>query len=106
MAWLILPWGLAWMLAGIRWGPWIVGWLNEKGMDPGDRPYTQAEIERADCFRCGSPASHQWQVCADHNIWRPLCFSCDVQLNRQTLEWMGHPQAHALMLDYISTREV
>lgn len=71
---------------------------------PGERRYTQAEVEAADCFRCGSPAGFQWQVCADGNTWRPLCLPCDVELNRRTLEWMGHPDQHVLMLDYV-TRE-
>lgn len=89
-------------VVGARTGPSVAFWLRRYGEPPGERPYTQAEVEAADCFRCGCPASHQWQVCADGNTYRPLCFACDVELNRRTLEWMGHPEAHVLMLDYIT----
>lgn len=107
-----MPWwcapvaGVLGYLLGVKYGPWLVGWLNERGMEPGERPYTQAEVEAADCFRCGSPAAFQWQVCADANTYRPLCFACDVELNRRTLEWVGHPDQHRLMLEYITKQEV
>lgn len=90
-------------LVGVRTGPWLVAWVERHAYPPGRRQYTQEEVEAADCFRCGQPAHHQWQVCADDNTWRPLCFSCDVELNRRTLAWMGHPDQHRLMLDYISS---
>ena len=78
--------------------PWF---LARRLQRPGRRPWTEGEIAAADCFRCGDPAQHQWQVCADDNTWRPLCWACDVELNRRTLEWMGHPQADRLMLTYV-----
>lgn len=90
-------------LVGVRTGPALVGWLNEKADPPGERPWTNAEIADADCFRCGQPAQHQWQVCADDNIWRPLCWACDVELNRRTLEWMGHPRRAVLMAAYVES---
>lgn len=89
-------------LVGVRTGPRLVGWIDRYAHDPGPRPYTRRELEAADCFRCGSPAAHQWQVCADGNTWRALCFACDVELNRTVLSWMGHPDQHRLMLEYVS----
>lgn len=93
-----------WYAAGRRSGCGQLSWWTRHTKRPGARPYTQAEVEAADCFRCGSPAVHQWQVCADGNVYRPLCWPCDVDLNRKTLEWMGHPKTQELMLDY-TTRE-
>lgn len=55
--------------------------------------YTKAGIQRCKCIRCGAPASFQWQICADNNNYRPLCRSCDVELNRAVLEFMRHPDA-------------
>lgn len=78
-----------------------LSWWTRKTKKPGVRQYTQLEIEAADCFRCGDPAAFQWQVCADGNVWRPLCAPCDVELNRRTLEWMNHPNADQLMAAYV-----
>lgn len=64
------------------------------------RPYTAIGIRRKKCFRCGAPAAAQWQVCADNNVFRPLCASCDVELNRLVLVWMNHPEAEALIQRY------
>ena len=63
-------------------------------------PYTAIGIRRLKCFRCGEQASVQWQVCADNNVFRPLCSKCDVELNRLVLEWMRHPEVEALMAKY------
>ena len=68
---------------------------------PGRRePYTQIGIRRMRCARCGERARYQWQVCADHNTWRPICERCDVELNRMVLEWIGHPETENLMDAY------
>jgi hypothetical protein len=91
-----------WYAVGVHRSKGQLGWWVGHTQRPGRRQYTVAEVAAADCFRCGSPAEHQWQVCADGNTWRPLCFACDVELNRRTLEWMGHPDQHRLMLDYCS----
>ena len=32
---------------------------------------------------------HQWQICADGNIYRPICKECDIALNALVLEFMG-----------------
>lgn len=77
--------------------PW---WWQRRFRRPGRRQYTQAEIAAADCFRCGDPATFQWQCCADGNTWRPLCLACDLALNALVLDWMGHPNADQLMAAY------
>jgi hypothetical protein len=66
-------------------------------------PYTVRGISRVPCFRtgCGSPARHQWQVCADKNTWRPLCLACDVALNDLTLRFMRLPDRARKMRAYV-----
>lgn len=64
------------------------------------KPYTVIGIRRLPCFRCGAKAEHQWQVCADGNVWRPLCRPCDVALNRLVLTWMGDAEVEAKMAVY------
>ena len=54
-------------------------------------PYTATGIRRVPCFRCGKPAEHQWQACADDNLYRPLCLDCDIALNEMVLKWMDFP---------------
>ena len=63
-------------------------------------PYTSEEIGLVGCIRCGSPSRHQWQVCSDANVFRPICRGCDVALNRLVLWWMGHPKKDKLMRRY------
>jgi len=43
------------------------------------------------CFRCGNKAKYQWQICADENIYRPICEECDIELNEIVLKWAGFP---------------
>lgn len=50
-------------------------------------PYTARGIKRVKCFRCGGPAVHQWNICADGG-YRPLCIECDIALNRLVLSFM------------------
>jgi hypothetical protein len=57
------------------------------------RPYTEIGIRRLPCFRCGEPAHAAWQICADENLYRPLCLACDVELNEMVLVWVGDPDA-------------
>lgn len=52
-------------------------------------PYTENGIKRTKCFRCGGKASQQWNVCADNNIYRPICIECDIKLNELVLKFMG-----------------
>jgi len=65
------------------------------------QPYTEIGIRRIPCYRCGKTAVFQWQACADNRLFRPLCTSCDVDLNRLVLEWMGDPQANQKMDAYV-----
>lgn len=53
------------------------------------QPYTEIGIRRLTCVRCGNQASQQWQVCADDNVFRPICIDCDIALNVLVLGWMG-----------------
>ena len=53
------------------------------------KPYTEIGIKRLKCFRCGKQAVHQWQICSDDNIYRPICQDCDIALNELVLKWFG-----------------
>lgn len=63
-------------------------------------PYTAIGISRLPCYRCGKPAYHQWQICADHSLYRPLCVPCDVALNDLVMEWAGFPDRKEKMAAY------
>lgn len=58
---------------------------------PRRTPYTQIGIRRLTCARrgCRNRASQQWQICADRNVYRPICGECDVALNRLVIDFMG-----------------
>lgn len=65
------------------------------------RPYTDLGLRRLACWRCGRrPCTQQWQVCADGNVYRPICTGCDVALNALVLRWAGDPQAEAKIAAY------
>jgi hypothetical protein len=66
------------------------------------QPYTQIGIRRLRCSvaGCEARAEHQWNCCANGNLWMPLCLDHDIELNRITLEWMGHPEADRLISEY------
>lgn len=64
------------------------------------KPYTQAGIRRLPCFRCGRPAEHQWQVCADKNVYRPICTRCDIALNALVLRFMRDPDRAQKLAEY------
>lgn len=55
------------------------------------KPYTELGIQRLKCIRCGYQARTQWNICADGNNYRPLCYNCDIQLNRMVLKWARVP---------------
>lgn len=55
------------------------------------QPYTAIGIKRKKCFRCGSQAEFQWQICSDNNVYRPICRSCDIELNKVVLCFMKFP---------------
>jgi hypothetical protein len=62
--------------------------------------YTSLGIKRVPCVRCGAPAVHQWQVCADQRRYRALCLDCDIALNKLVLEWANDPDAAAKVARY------
>lgn len=65
------------------------------------QPYTEIGITRLPCFRCGQkPGAYQWQVCADGNLYRVVCKSCDVGLNELALRYMNDPDAEAKIARY------
>lgn len=64
------------------------------------KPYTVIGISRCKCFRCGAKAMYQWQICADGNVYRPVCLKCDVELNEVVLKFMGFPDWEAKMESY------
>jgi hypothetical protein len=55
------------------------------------KPYTEAGIARIPCFRCEKPSFFQWQVCSDNNVYRGICKSCDLKLNKLVLKFMKFP---------------
>lgn len=57
-------------------------------MRPRKKPYTVIGVRRLKCFRCGSPAEAQWQICSDGNVYRPICVACDIALNEVVLRFM------------------
>lgn len=64
-------------------------------------PYTERGITRVRCYRCGKkPSAHQWQICADDNLFRPVCAKCDVALNKAVLRFMRDPNAAAKIKRY------
>lgn len=62
--------------------------------------YTNEEIARLKCVRCGNPAVSQWSACADGNLNRPLCKPCDVGLNAVALFFIGDPKARQKIVAY------
>ena len=52
------------------------------------KPYTEIGIKRLKCFRCDNKATQQWQICADGNVYRPICSQCDVVLNYLVMDFM------------------
>lgn len=71
-----------------------------KTRKPRLRPYTNREIVKIGCVRCGAPSSAQWQVCADGNQFRGLCSECDIELNRLILKFFEIPNAAQLLAKY------
>ena len=63
-------------------------------------PYTARGIRRLRCVRCGRPATQQWQICSDGNLYRPICIDCDVELNRLVLEFIGFPHVDDMIVAY------
>ena len=64
-------------------------------------PYTEVGVRRLRCVRCGERAHAQWQVCADGNVYRPICKGCDIALNRLAMEFMRPPGWRAKLRTYV-----
>ena len=67
------------------------------------QPYTEIGMHRGKglpCFRCGKPAHHQWSICSDGNLYRPVCVPCDVAINRIILRFMRFPDWKAKVKRY------
>ena len=64
------------------------------------KAYTDAQIAKGKCVRCGEQAEFQWSACADDNIWRLLCGKCDLELNAIVLRWYNFPDWRAKIVRY------
>ncbi len=65
------------------------------------KPYTQIGVKRLPCARCGEKAEYSWSICADGNLFRPICLKCDIELNRMVLEWIKDPDIEKKMEKYV-----
>lgn len=68
-------------------------WLNDldvrmRGLNGRRKPYTAIGVRRLKCVRCGEPAVHQWQICSDGNLYRPICNECDAGLNELAMQYV------------------
>lgn len=68
------------------------------------KPYTTIGIKRLQCVRCGMPAISQWKICADGNVYRPICVTCDIALNRMVLLFMGFYDTEIKMARYVASK--
>jgi len=66
-----------------------------------DKPFDIDDIAKTPCFRCGKLSYSQWQICSDNRKFRPLCFSCDMELNKLVLDFMHFPDAEDLYEKYL-----
>ncbi len=55
-------------------------------------------------MRCGKKAEFTWSICADNNLFRPICLKCDISLNRLVLKWMKDPGIDKKMEKYIQQK--
>jgi hypothetical protein len=61
-------------------------------------PYTERGIRQMCCIRCEQQAKYQWNICSLDNLWFPICVSCDIELNREVLKFMGVPARERRLL--------
>lgn len=68
------------------------------------KPYTNKQIRKLDCHRCGDPAETRWNICSDGGRYRTICLLCDLKLNKMVLLWMGwsEEEAEGKMLKYLN----
>ena len=69
---------------------------------PRRMPYTERGIRRLRCWvaGCDRRAEHQWQCCADGNVYRGICLEHDIALNDLALRFVGDPDREAKMAVY------
>lgn len=68
------------------------------------KPYTTIGISRLPCFRCGDQAVHQWNICSDDNLYRPICLACDIELNEFVLKFMGFSNIDDKIKKYVESQ--
>ena len=71
------------------------------------KPYTTTGLARVKCVHCGELARSQWRLrpCAIGRAgWYALCVGCDMDLNRQIMEFLRLPDVEARMAAYAATR--
>jgi hypothetical protein len=66
------------------------------------KPYTKMGIKRLDCSvkGCKNKAEFQWQICADNNLYRPICRKHDIEMNRVVLQFIKDPDKIKKMREY------
>lgn len=66
------------------------------------KPYSEIGIRRLKCFRsyCNNVPEQQWNICADDNVYRPICNACDIELNIMVLKFMGFKKWQAKIDKY------
>lgn len=57
---------------------------------PRKRPYTALGVTRLKCAvrGCKRRAVHQWQICADRRVFRPICAEHDIGINRLVMRYV------------------
>lgn len=67
------------------------------------KAYSNHELERTPCVKCGAPAYHQWRICASG--WSAVCLPCDLTINRLVASWaFGDETATRLVERYERTQ--
>jgi hypothetical protein len=71
-------------------------------------PYTDIGIQRIRCIRPGCPnmAVHQWQICADDRVFRPLCIECDYTVNAIVMNFLQPPEWRSKLYSYMRKLEI
>ena len=66
------------------------------------KPYTDIGVRRLKCFveECDNMAGSQWSICADNNLWRPICWECDIKINELVLSFTGDKDKERKMKKY------
>lgn len=79
---------------------------------PRRRPYPDSKLYKMTCHCCDQPARFQWNACADGNIWRPLCPSCDVKINIEVMKvldptnWRKRIRAYCKEIEFKIPKEM